>query len=163
MGNNPQTANKSVPGPSWNLVNPHQQLNACFDDLVCQNIDSKRSTPSNLVLVCPGAKCDGGTCKCGPNCERDPYTGICCSKVEKQVVQVPSGEIDMFGKPVVRTDTYTYCIENANSLNTNNNTKKPAPPTAPPTANVCKVPDQWINGIKIKGSKICDVYKQYNK
>jgi hypothetical protein len=60
-----------------------QQQMACQDDLVCQNIDAKRSTVDNMVLVCPNAKCLDGMCSCGPGCERDPYTGICCSKVEK--------------------------------------------------------------------------------
>lgn len=66
---------------------PHQmaasQRMACQDDLMCQNIDAKRSTVDNMVLVCPNAKCLAGTCSCGPGCEKDPYTGICCSKVEK--------------------------------------------------------------------------------
>ncbi len=56
---------------------------SCQDDLMCQNIDSRRSTPDNMVLTCPGAKCLDGTCSCGPGCERDSYTSMCCTRVEK--------------------------------------------------------------------------------
>jgi len=98
---------------------------SCQDDLMCQNIDSKRSTVDNMVLVCPNAKCVDGTCSCGSGCERDTYTGMCCSKVEK----------DANGN--------TFCIENEYK-------------------NVCKVPDQTINGVKIKGSEICKLYDKYN-
>lgn len=55
----------------------------CIDDLSCQNIDSNRSVAGgDIVLVCPSAKCAGGTCICGPGCVRDPYTGMCCSSIE---------------------------------------------------------------------------------
>ena len=49
---------------------------------MCKNVDSRRSTPGNTVYVCPNAYSEAGLCKCGPNCERDPYTGICCSRIE---------------------------------------------------------------------------------
>lgn len=68
-------------------------LNFCSDDLMCQNINSKKSTPGNIVLVCPDAKCSGGTCQCGKKCKKDQYTGMCCNDIEK-----------------VGSDT--YCIEN---------------------------------------------------
>jgi len=75
MGNNQS-------GQQMQMQMQNRQM-SCQDDLMCQNIDAKRSTVDNLVLVCPNAKCLAGTCSCGPGCERDPYTGICCSKVEK--------------------------------------------------------------------------------
>ena len=59
-------------------------MNFCSDDLMCQNINSKKSTPDNMVLVCPDAKCLGGTCQCGKKCKKDPYSGICCSDIEKK-------------------------------------------------------------------------------
>jgi hypothetical protein len=68
-------------------------LNFCSDDIMCQNINSKKSTPDNIVLVCPEAKCVGGTCQCGKKCKKDPYTGMCCNDIEK-----------------VGNDT--YCVEN---------------------------------------------------
>jgi hypothetical protein len=104
---------------------------ACQDDLMCQNIDSKRSTVDNMVLVCPNAKCLGGTCSCGPGCERDPYTGICCSKVEK----------DANGN--------TYCVEEPYKTPASNMSK------------VCKVPNQHINGVMVSGQQICDLYNKY--
>jgi hypothetical protein len=111
------------------MVNQEQM--ACQDDLMCQNIDSKRSTVDNLVLVCPNAKCLGGTCSCGPGCERDPYTGICCSKVQK----------DANGN--------TYCVE------------EPYKNPAANLAKVCKVPNQVINGVNVSGQQICDLYNKY--
>ena len=77
MGNNQTQKMQQQPQRAF------QQQMSCQDDLMCQNIDSKRSTVDNMVLVCPNAKCLGGTCSCGDGCERDSYTGICCSKVEK--------------------------------------------------------------------------------
>lgn len=112
----------------------NSEVMACQDDLMCQNIDSKRSTVDNMVLVCPNAKCLGGTCSCGPGCERDPYTGICCSRVEKG-------------------NGTTFCVENVYK-----------PPTQPPASNiskVCKVPNQHINGVMVSGQQICDLYNKY--
>jgi len=60
-----------------------QQQMSCQDDLMCKNIDAKRSTVDKMVLVCPNAKCLAGTCDCGAGCERDSYTGICCTRIEK--------------------------------------------------------------------------------
>lgn len=60
-----------------------QNAVACYDDMQCKNINANKSTPNKLVYVCPGAKCDNGTCKCGKKCKRDPYTGICCSDVKR--------------------------------------------------------------------------------
>lgn len=74
----------------------------CTNDNVCKNIDSRRSTVDKLVYVCPKAKClnsrkaGGGKCSCGKGCSRDPYTGLCCSKVEKKRI---NGEL------------FTFCIE----------------------------------------------------
>ena len=74
---------------------------SCTDDLMCQNIDSKKSVPGqDLVLVCPDAKCVSGKCSCGDNCTRDPYTGMCCTRIEERVVQTPMGE-----------EKTTFCIE----------------------------------------------------
>jgi hypothetical protein len=111
-----------------------QQPMSCFDDLTCQNIDSKRSTVDNLVLVCPGAKCTDGTCSCGPGCQRDPLLGICCSRVET----------DANGN--------TFCIEEP--YNPNNNSTLNAKKN-------CKVPNQIINGVTITGQQICDMYSKY--
>ena len=105
---------------------------SCQDDLMCQNIDAKRSTVDNMVLVCPGAKCMDGTCSCGPGCERDPYTGICCTRVEK----------DANGN--------TYCIE-----------EPWKDPNANKKSTICKVPDQKINGVTVSGQQICDWYNKY--
>ncbi len=70
-----------------------QQEMTCTDDLMCQNIDSKRSVPGqDLVLVCPNATCQAGRCACGASCERDPYTGMCCKGLEKRVVQTSQGQ-----------------------------------------------------------------------
>lgn len=122
MGNN-------QPGRQMQMSN--NEIMACQDDLMCQNIDSKRSTVDNMVLVCPNAKCLGGTCSCGPGCERDPYTGICCSKVEKG----PNGT--------------TYCVEDVYKAPASNISK------------VCKVPNQHINGVMVSGQQICDLYNKY--
>ena len=73
-----------------------QQM-TCQDNLDCQHIDENKSTVDHLVLDCPEAKCMGGTCSCGSKCSRDPYMGICCSQVEKKVV---NGQLT------------TFCIEN---------------------------------------------------
>jgi len=107
-----------------------QQM-TCQDDLVCQNIDAKRSTVDNMVLVCPNAKCLGGTCSCGPGCERDSYTGICCTRVEKD------------------SNGNTYCIEEPY--------KNPNGALGGP----CKVPNQTINGVSVSGQQICDIYNKY--
>ncbi len=122
MGNNQQ---KQMPQQAF------QEQMTCQDDLMCQNIDSKRSTVDNMVLVCPNAKCLDGTCSCGVGCERDPYTGICCSKVEK----------DANGN--------TYCVEEPYK-NPNN-----------ALGGVCKVPNQTINGVNVSGQQICDLYNKY--
>jgi hypothetical protein len=113
----------------------NRQMNnsmSCQDDMMCKNIDSNRSTVDKLVYVCPNATCNGGNCDCGPGCEKDPYTGMCCSKVIKEVV---NGQ------------TYTYCIEDP--YKGNKETK-------------CKIPDQKINGVVISGKDICDIYNKYN-
>lgn len=68
-------------------------LNFCSDDLMCQNINSEKSTVDNLVLTCPNAKCVGGTCSCGSECKKDKYTGICCLDTQQ-------------------IGDETYCIEN---------------------------------------------------
>lgn len=111
----------------------NQQM-SCQDDLACQNIDSKRSTVDNLVLVCPNARCQGGTCDCGPGCERDSYTGICCSKVEKG----PNGT--------------TFCVEEPYKN----------PNASANSSGICKVPDQTINGVSVSGQQICDAYWKYS-
>ncbi len=66
---------------------------SCQDDDMCKNIDAKRSTVDKLVYVCPKAVCNEGTCSCGPNCEKDPYTNMCCSEVEKKVI---NGQLNTF-------------------------------------------------------------------
>jgi hypothetical protein len=126
MGNNQS-------GHQMAMAAMSQEQMACQDDLMCQNIDSKRSTVDNMVLVCPNAKCLGGTCSCGPGCERDPYTGICCSKVQKG----PNGT--------------TFCVEDVY--------KPPAGALGGP----CKVPNQTINGVNVSGQQICDLYNRYQK
>ena len=73
------------------------QRMACQDDLTCKHIDEKLSTVDHLVLDCPLARCNSGTCSCGPGCELDPYMGVCCSHVEKKVM---NGQMT------------TFCIEN---------------------------------------------------
>lgn len=100
----------------------------CQDDTVCKNIDSKRSTVDNIIYTCPMAACVDGTCQCGPGCERDPYTGMCCSKV-------------------IKSNGTTFCEEN---------------PWVRPTP-VCKVPDQVINGVKISGKQVCQIYNKYQQ
>ena len=81
---------------------------SCQDDLMCQNIDSRRSVPGKTpVLVCPDAKCVSGKCVCGDNCERDPYTGMCCTEVEERKVNTPQGEY-----------TTTFCIEEPTEIET---------------------------------------------
>jgi hypothetical protein len=62
----------------------NMQQMTCPDDEMCKNIDSNRSTAYNIIYTCPEAKCVGGTCSCGAGCERDPYTGMCCSKVIRE-------------------------------------------------------------------------------
>lgn len=80
----------------------------CTDDLMCQNIDSKRSVPGKTpVLVCPEARCMGGRCSCGDNCERDPYTGMCCTGIEERTVNTPDGDF-----------TTTFCIEDPMKIET---------------------------------------------
>jgi hypothetical protein len=119
--------------PSHQMAFPMQQEQmSCQDDLMCQNIDSKRSTVDNMVLVCPNAKCLGGTCSCGPGCERDSYTSQCCSRVEK----------DANGN--------TYCVEEPYKN-----------PNASIINKICKVPNQTINGVNISGNQICDLYNKY--
>jgi len=131
---------------------------SCQDDLECQHIDENKSTVDNLVLDCPEAKCMGGTCSCGSKCSRDSYMGICCNKVEKKIV---NGQVT------------TFCIENPYLHNTIA-TPLPTPvPTSMPSLkslgmhnsaskNMCKVPDQHINGITITGKQICDVYYKFH-
>lgn len=75
---------------------------ACIDDLMCQNIDSKRSIPGqDPVLVCPDAKCVSGNCICGNNCVKDSYTGICCSEIEEKIIN--------------GNEKITFCIESERS------------------------------------------------
>lgn len=76
---------------------------SCIDDLQCQNINSKMSVPGQPpVLVCPSAKCVGGTCDCGSDCKKDPYMGFCCKDVETIKSFDSSGH----------EDVNTFCIEN---------------------------------------------------
>lgn len=123
----------NTPNPMGNRQRAMGETMTCQDDLMCQNIDAKRSTVDNLVLVCPNATCGGGKCSCGAGCELDPYTGICCSKVEK----------DANGN--------TYCVEDPYVSNTGMNSRQ-----------TCKVPDQTINGTLVSGQKICDIYFKYS-
>ena len=120
MGNNNQKPQRAF-----------QEQMSCQDDLMCQNIDAKRSTVDNMVLVCPNAKCTDGTCSCGVGCERDQYTGICCTHVEKD------------------TNGNTYCVEEPYKYPSNSLGK------------VCKVPDQKINGVTVTGQQICNLYQKY--
>ncbi len=78
MGNKPTNTMGNKP-----IKNKINNTNYCTDDLMCQNINSNKSTPDNIVLTCPNAKCIEGTCNCGDECKRDPYTGMCCKDVEK--------------------------------------------------------------------------------
>ncbi len=75
----------------------------CTDDLMCQNINATKSTPDNIILTCPAAKCLEGVCSCGTECKRDPYTGMCCKDVEK-----------------IGSDT--FCIENYANISCSNYT-----------------------------------------
>lgn len=96
MGNNKSTPMQAM----------LQQEIMCTDDLMCQNIDSKRSIPGkDLVLVCPKATCLAGKCMCGNDCERDPYTGMCCTSIEERVTQTSSGQ-----------EKVTFCIEGEPSV-----------------------------------------------
>jgi len=65
----------------------------CTDDQMCQNIDSRRSKVDKLVYVCPKAKCIQGTCSCGKGCSNDPMTGMCCSKIERKII---NGRLNTF-------------------------------------------------------------------
>lgn len=125
------------------------QSMSCQDDMMCKNIDSNRSTVDKLVYVCPNATCNGGDCDCGPGCEKDPYTGMCCSEVKKEVVNGQS---------------YTYCIEDAYDAKRGQirgqirgqmhaNRQKPKK---------CKVPNVSINGVVVSGKDICKIYNKYN-
>ena len=101
MGSN---NSKSAQSAKSGLSAPQGQMmrqTTCTDDLMCQNIDSKRSKPGkDPVLVCPNAKCVAGSCQCGPDCEKDPYTGMCCSEIEERTI------------PGSNQKT-TFCIEKA--------------------------------------------------
>jgi hypothetical protein len=71
---------------------------------MCQNINSKKSTPDNIELACPGAKCVGGTCDCGKKCKKDPNSGICCNSIEiirgdKFCVESFNGKMDLTYAP----------------------------------------------------------------
>lgn len=134
MGNTTasKTYNASTMGPTKNSA--YTSGPTCSNDTVCKNFDSQRSTPNKLVMVCPHAKCSGGKCVCGSGCVLDPYTGICCSRIET----------DSRGN--------TFCIEEPH---------KDSNPSNPP--NSCNIPNQKINGVVITGKKICDIYKKYNK
>jgi len=93
MGNN----DSKPSGPQGML----QQQMSCTDNLMCQNIDSRRSVPGqDPVLVCPDATCVAGKCQCGDNCDKDPYTGMCCTKLIERVVKTPMGE-----------EKTTFCVE----------------------------------------------------
>ncbi len=55
----------------------------CIGDDDCMNMDSYRSSPGkDPVYSCPVATCSGGTCICGPDCQLDPYSGVCCQDLE---------------------------------------------------------------------------------
>lgn len=56
-------------------------VRGCFDDEYCKNIDNTNSTPDNVIYSCPDAVCRNNTCQCGPNCQLDPYTGMCCQEL----------------------------------------------------------------------------------
>lgn len=81
-----------------NTSSPMQSMSreiTCTDNLMCQNIDSSRSVPGqDPVLVCPNATCQAGRCVCGLGCTRDPYTGICCKRVEER--SSPNGQKTTF-------------------------------------------------------------------
>jgi len=95
--------NNSKPKPQ---VSRTLQEMTCSDDLICQNIDSRRSVPGqDPVLVCPDAKCQEGKCVCGPGCVKDPYLGICCKSIETEVIQTPMGE-----------QINTYCVEGPDKM-----------------------------------------------
>lgn len=82
----------------------------CTDDLQCQNINSKLSIPGkDPVLVCPSAKCVGGSCACGSECKKDPYMGFCCKDVE--VIKSINGQ----GNESIDT----FCIENFSNSTVN--------------------------------------------
>ena len=92
--------NQSIKNQNQSIKSQNNNIQlSCTDDLMCKNIDSKRSIPGQPpVLVCPDAKCQAGTCVCGSSCVKDPYTGICCSRLEK--IESKTGN-----------DTTTFCIE----------------------------------------------------
>jgi hypothetical protein len=54
----------------------------CSLDEDCMNLDPGLSNPNNLVYSCPKAKCLNNTCSCGSECQRDPYTGMCCQGID---------------------------------------------------------------------------------
>jgi hypothetical protein len=57
--------------------------NFCYSDEDCMNLDSFSSSPKKgLVYSCPKAKCVVGSCKCGPDCKKDPYSGMCCQGIK---------------------------------------------------------------------------------
>lgn len=79
----------------------------CKYDTQCQNINSKMSEPGKPpVLVCPSAKCIGGSCECGSECKKDPYMGFCCKDVE--IIKSINGQ----GSESINT----FCIENLSDV-----------------------------------------------
>lgn len=154
MGNNPticnpsnsssnNSSNNSSSGPSNKTIVPSSEVKCkkddakCQNDFTCKNIDSKRSTTENIVFVCPNAEYLDGACNCGQGCEKDPYTGMCCTKVERD----DNGNY--------------YCIEEPYILG-NEQTKQPSNSSLR-----CNIPNQMINGIHISGQQICDIYNKY--
>lgn len=150
MGNN-----QNKPAYAWIASDKNNPRSPGCDDQMCQNPDSNRSTAEGLVYVCPEARCEQGKCNCGPNCERDPYTGMCCRAVE----------VDANGN--------TFCIENPDpvssmSMNYRSGSMVRASPRAKAIAtnysmNPCNIPDQKIGNTIVPGQRICDIYRQYNK
>lgn len=102
-------ANQSQEQIKKNVVQKHfkqgQMLQniSCVDDLQCQNVNSKLSIQGETpIVVCPNAKCVYGSCECGADCKKDPYTGTCCKDIEI------SQSTDSRGNQSVNT----FCIEN---------------------------------------------------
>jgi hypothetical protein len=106
MGNN----NSTPTTRQGNLKKPMKMMRmSCSDDLMCQNINATKSIPGQTpILVCPDAKCMAGTCECGPDCKKDPYTNMCCKSIEERVTKTSSGE-----------QKTTFCIENFTTISGN--------------------------------------------
>ena len=131
MGQNQGTMHNS--GRAGMLAAPN-----CESDDNCSHIDETNSTVDKLVYLCPGSKCQEGKCQCGSGCKVDPYSGQCCKNFDKA----------------------GYCIGTV--APTHMPTHKPMHiPSVPVSSKVCKVPDQMINGVKVSGQQICNLYQTY--